>query len=544
MDSAQEFFRQAVKVAGSGWPEKVNLDGNTASHCGLRLLDEEEARLGAGEAVPGETAFRLYDTYGFPLDLTEDVLRGRGRRVAAEGFERAMAHQREEARRSWVGSGEAATEAVWFGLREEVGPSEFLGYQTESAEGVVLAMLCGGERVAAAAAGDEIAVIVNQTPFYAESGGQVGDTGVMFSAAGAEFAVRDTAKRAGDLHVHLGRLTHGDLHVGDAVEMRIDGARRRRVRANHSVTHLLHQALRARLGPHVTQKGSLVAPDRLRFDFSHPRPLGPADLAAIETEVNEQIRENEPVRTRLLTPDRAVAEGALALFGEKYGDEVRVLRMGDFSTELCGGTHVSRTGDIGLFKIVSESGVAAGIRRIEAVTGAGAMAHVVEEERRLGEVAGLLAAGVGEVAHKVRQLLERQRKLERELDSLKARAAGAATGDLAANAKDVGGIKLVAARVDGMDAKALREAVDGLKQKLGDCVVLLASGHDGKVSLVGGVHGAALGKIKAGDVVAHVAKQIDGKGGGRPDMAQGGGVDSPDLDRALDGLADWLKNIG
>ena len=329
---------------------------------GLRLLKDETARLGRGAALPGEVAFRLYDTFGFPLDLTEDVLRGQGRSVAVEGFTAAMERQRAEARRSWVGSGEAATEAVWFALREEIGATEFLGYETETAEGVVLAIIGGGERVTEASVGDEIDVIVNQTPFYAEAGGQMGDTGVMFSAGGAELAVRDTVKKAGELYVHLGTVTNGAVKIGDAVELRVDGTRRRRLRANHSVTHLLHQALRRRLGEHVTQKGSLVAPDRLRFDFSHPRPLSEADIQAIEAQVNERIRANGTVSTRLLTPDRAVAEGALALFGEKYGDEVRVVSMGGeggddrpFSVELCGGTHVGRTGDIGVFKIVGET---------------------------------------------------------------------------------------------------------------------------------------------------------------------------------------------
>ena len=300
---------------------------------GLRLLEDETARLGPGAALPGEVAFRLYDTFGFPLDLTEDVLRAQDRRVAVEGFSAAMERQRQEARQSWVGSGEAATEAVWFALRDEVGATEFLGYETETAEGVVLAIMRNGERVDEAANGDEVGVVVNQTPFYAESGGQIGDTGVIFSPNGAELTVRDTVKKAGDLHVHLGTLTHGTLKVGDAVELRVDGARRRLLRANHSVTHLLHQALRRRLGEHVTQKGSLVAPDRLRFDFSHPRPLTQEDIGAIEAEVNERIRDNGAVRTRLLTPDRAVAEGALALFGEKYGDEVRVVAMGAANDE-------------------------------------------------------------------------------------------------------------------------------------------------------------------------------------------------------------------
>ena len=364
---------------------------------GLRLLEDEVARLAPGEALPGEVAFRLYDTYGFPLDLTEDVLRGQGRAVAVAGFETSMGRQREEARKSWVGSGEAATEAVWFALREEVGATEFLGYETEAAEGVVLAIMRGAERVAEAAAGDEVAMILNQTPFYAELGGQVGDTGAIFSASGAEIAVRDTVKKAGDLLVHLGAVTHGVLKPGDAVELQVDGMRRRRLRANHSVTHLLHEALRRRLGEHVTQKGSLVAPDRLRFDFSHPRALAQQDIQAIEAEVNERIRANAAVRTRLLTPDRAVAEGALALFGEKYGDEVRVVAMGGedddarpFSVELCGGTHVRRTGDIGLFKIVGETAIASGVRRIEALTGAAAEAYLAEEEGILRDAAAAL----------------------------------------------------------------------------------------------------------------------------------------------------------
>src|ERR1700756_4164354 len=338
-----ELLRAQPLIAETLRLEETNF--NQMLERGLHLLADGTARLGAGDALPGEIAFRLYDTYGFPLDLTEDVLRGQGRRVAIEGFDKAMARQREEARKSWVGSGEAATEAVWFALREETGATEFLGYETESAEAVVLAIVRGGERLTEAKDGDEIGIIVNQTPFYAESGGQMGDTGAIFSASGAELAIRDAVKRAGDLHVHLGTVTHGSLKVGDAVELRVDGTRRRLLRGNHSVTHLLHQALRRRLGEHVTQKGSLVAPDRLRFDFSHPRALNEEDIRAIETEVNRRIRANSPVGTRLLTPDCAVAEGALALFGEKYGDEVRVVAMGGsddderpFSVELCGGT--------------------------------------------------------------------------------------------------------------------------------------------------------------------------------------------------------------
>src|SRR5262249_49125773 len=359
--------------------------------------EEETGRLGPDDALPGEIAFKLYDTYGFPLDLTEDVLRSQGRKVATQGFDQAMARQREEARKSWIGSGEAATGAVWFAVGEEVGATEFLGYETENAEGVVLAIMRNSERVAEATGGDDVAVVLNQTPFYAESGGQVGDTGAIFSASGAELAVRDTIRKASDLHVHLGDVTRGVLREGDAVELRVDGMRRRRLRVNHSVTHLLHEALRRRLGEHVTQKGSLVAPDRLRFDFSHPRPLTHEDILAIEAEVNQRTRANSTVRTRLLTPDRAVAEGALALFGEKYGAEERVVAMGGvrdgdkhFSVELCGGTHVRRTGDIGLFKIVGEAAIASGVRRIEALTGEAAGAFVAEEEEILHRAAAAL----------------------------------------------------------------------------------------------------------------------------------------------------------
>ena len=374
---------------------------------GLRLLEEEEARLERDAPFPGEVAFRLYDTFGFPLDLTEDVLRSRGRKVETAGFDAAMERQRAEARKSWVGSGEATTDALWYELREKLGATEFLGYETHVAEGKVLAIVAGGKEVESAGAGEEAQLIVNQTPFYAESGGQVGDTGAIFSASGANFAVRDTQKRAGDLIVHVGAVTHGTLRVGDAVEMRIDETRRTELRANHSVTHLLHQALRRRLGAHVTQKGSLVAPDRLRFDFSQPRALSGEDIRAVEAEVNARIRENAEVRTRLMTPDLAVAEGALALFGEKYGEEVRVVSMGDvveeqakrpFSVELCGGTHVRRTGDIGLFKIVSESAVASGVRRIEAVTGAAAESYIAGEEALLHQAAQAIKAAPVRIA--------------------------------------------------------------------------------------------------------------------------------------------------
>jgi alanyl-tRNA synthetase len=513
--------------------------GETLEH-GMKVFDEVASR--SGGAIAGKDAFRLYDTYGFPVDLTADIARERGLTVDMAGFERAMEQQRERARAASKFESKTALPAE---VASALAPTRFLGYETlEAKDCKVLAILHDGRAVEELASGESAAVILDGTPFYAESGGQVGDTGALEHAAG-RFIVADTQKFGGQFHGHVGEWQgSAPLRTGDGVLARVDAARRQATVLNHSATHLLHAALRETLGEHVTQKGSLVAPDRLRFDFSHFQPVKTGELRRIEDRVNEQIRRNDPAEIRRMAYDEAIATGAMALFGEKYGDEVRVLRMGDFSTELCGGTHVARTGDIGLFKITSESGVAAGIRRIEAVTGAGATAYVAEEEQRLAEVAGLLASGTGEAADKLRHLLERQRKLERELEASKARAAGAATGDLAARAQDVEGIKLVAARVEGMDAKSLREAVDALKQKLVDCVVLLASGHDGKVALVAGVHGAALGKVKAGEVVAHVAKQISGKGGGRPDMAQGGGVDSPVLDRALDGLAGWLANRG
>jgi alanyl-tRNA synthetase len=398
-----------------------------------------------------------------------------------------------------------------------------------------------GERtVDALADGEEATLIFDRTPFYAESGGQVGDTGALKSAAGS-FAVRDTVKLAGAYHGHAGRWSGKPLEVNASLHGDVDASRRAAIVLNHSATHLLHAALRQVLGDHVTQKGSLVAPDRLRFDFSHFAPVSRDELARIESIVNDEIRRNVAADVRHMAYKDAIEFGAMALFGEKYGDEVRVLKMGDFSTELCGGTHVGRTGDIGLFKIVSEGGVAAGIRRIEAVTGAGALKFVNDEETQLDEVAHLLSASGGDVVEKLRQLFERQKKLEREVESLKAKAAGAATADLAANARDIRGIKLIAARLDGADAKTLRDSVDRFKQQLIDCVVLLAGVTDGKVSLVAGVSGAALGKIKAGELVAHVAAQIGGKGGGSPDMAQGGGEDSPALASALSAIPAWIE---
>jgi alanyl-tRNA synthetase len=507
---------------------------------GLRLLEEETARLGPADPLPGEIAFRLYDTFGFPLDLTEDVLRGQGRRVAIEGFEKAMARQREEARKSWVGSGEAATEAVWLGLREEVGATEFLGYETETAEGVVLAIMRGNERVTEAALGDDVAVIVNQTPFYGESGGQAGDTGVIFSASGTELAVRDTIKKAGDVHVHLASVTRGGLKVGDAVELRVDGLRRRQLRANHSVTHLLHEALRRRLGKHVTQKGSLVAPDRLRFDFSHPRALSDEDILAIEAEVNERVRLNSAVRTRLLTPDRAVAEGALALFGEKYGDEVRVVAMGGasgddkpFSVEFCGGTHVRRTGDIGLFKIVGETAIASGVRRIEALTGAAAEAFVAEEEGFLHEAAAVLRTSPAELPTRLANIVEERRRLERELADARRALANAGPRRQSAD-KRVGDIAFDARIVDGVPGRELKSLADDLKRQIGSGVVAIVSRADGKAAIVVGVTPDLTGSFDAVELVRRGAEALGGKGGGgRADMAQAGGPEPARAEEAL-----------
>ena len=507
---------------------------------GLRLLEDETARLGPGEELPGEVAFRLYDTYGFPLDLTEDVLRGQGHRVAVEGFAAAMQRQRDEARRSWVGSGEAATEAVWFALREAVGATEFLGYETENAEGVVLAIMRDGRRVTGAESGDEIGVIVNQTPFYAEAGGQVGDTGVIFSSSGAELAVGDTVKKAGDLQVHLGTVTHGSLKVGEPVELRVDGSRRRLLRANHSVTHLLHQALRRRLGEHVTQKGSLVAPDRLRFDFSHPRPLTREDVRAIEAEVNERIRANSVVRTRLLTPDRAVAEGALALFGEKYGDEVRVVAMGGasdneqpFSIELCGGTHVGRTGDIGLFKIVAEMAIASGVRRIEALTGAAAESYLAEEEGVLREAAAALRTTPSELPTRIVNLVEERRRLERELSEAR-RALANAGPSTKATEKRIGGIAFDGRVVDGVPGRELKSLADDLKRRVGSGVVAVVSRAEGKAAIVVGVTPDLTSRFDAVELVRLGAEALGGKGGGgRADMAQAGGPDASRAETAL-----------
>jgi alanyl-tRNA synthetase len=503
---------------------------------GMRIFDDVASR--AQGVIPGADAFRLYDTYGFPVDLTADIARERGLTVDMEGFEAAMNQQRETARASGK-FGNATTLPAE--LAAQLPATEFLGYDRIVEGGLqVLAILKDGRPVDAIEAGDEAVVILDRTPFYAESGGQVGDAGEL-GGEGMRFAVRDTLKFAGQFHGHVGRLEAGRIARGDHVLGSVDAPRRAATVLNHSATHLMHAALRRVLGEHVVQKGSLVAPDRLRFDFAHFQPVTQAELAEIERQVNAEIRANHGVDIHHMGMQEAIDFGALALFGEKYGDRVRVLRMGEASTELCGGTHVSRTGDIGFFKILSESGVSAGVRRIEAVTGQAALDFVSTELQRLDEAAKLVGAPRAEVADKLRGLLERQRRLERELESLRAKAASGATSDLGAGAVDVDGIKIVTARLEGFDAKALREAVDRLKQQLGDAVVVLAGVQDGKAALVAGVGGSALGPVKAGDLLGHVARQINGKGGGRPDMAQGGGDDSPALPAALAGVVEWVR---
>jgi alanyl-tRNA synthetase len=506
---------------------------------GLRLLDDEVTRLGEGDALPGEVAFKLYDTYGFPLDLTEDALRNQGRTVETEGFKAAMERQRADARKAWSGSGDAATETLWFEMREEIGASEFLGYKTEVAEGVIEALVVDGENVKEASGGTDLQVVVNQTPFYAESGGQVGDAGVMFTPDGVEVTVGDTLKKLGNMHVHGGAVKSGSLKVGDVVEMRVDGERRDRIRANHSVTHLLHEALRRQLGDHVTQKGSLVSADRLRFDISHPKPISPEEIAAAEAEVNACIRENSSVGTVLMSPEEAVEAGAMALFGEKYGDEVRVVSMGGdddarFSVELCGGTHVNRTGDIGYFKIVSESAVASGVRRIEALTGAAAIENANSYERMMRETAATLKAAPAEVAARVASLSEERKKLEKELIEVRRQMAmGGGGGAQAPQIKDINGVAFAGRVLEGVPAKDLKGMIDELKgQQSG--VYVMVSVNDGKAAIVVGVNEDLLERFSAVELVKIGVEKLGGKGGGgRPDMAQGGGPDASAAEDAV-----------
>ena len=519
---------------------------------GLAILDEESRDLAKGAELSGETAFRLYDTYGFPLDLTQDALRVRGIGVDTQGFAEAMERQRAEARKAWAGSGEAATENLWFAVRDRAGATEFLGYDTEEAAGIVTALVTEGAEVQRLKTGQSGAVILNQTPFYGESGGQVGDTGI-FSAPGVRFRVTDTQKKLGDIFVHSGVIEQGELTLGQSLELKVDHQRRGAIRANHSATHLLHEALRQVLGDHVAQKGSLVAPDRLRFDFAHPKPISDDELSAVEDLANAHILKNTPVETRLMAVDEAIESGARALFGEKYGDEVRVVSMGGrdganhpFSVELCGGTHVQRTGDIGLVSITGESAVAAGVRRVEAKTADGARHYLNEEARRLREVASLIKASAEEAPARLAALLEERKRLERELTDARKKLAmgGASSGNGADQAvRDVAGVKLFARALRGVEMKDLKSLADEAKKTLGSGVVAIANtGADGKGAIVVSVTSDLTERFNAVDFVRLASERLGGKGGGgRPDMAQAGGPDGSQAEAALQAVEDALR---
>jgi len=518
---------------------------------GLKLLDEASAGLTSGSQLAGEVAFKLYDTYGFPLDLTEESLRARGISVDIDGFSAAMQKQKHEARASWSGSGEAASEAQWFAVLDEVGRTEFLGYETEEAEGVILAIFKDGGRVMSALAGQAVEIVTNQTPFYGESGGQAGDAGHLFSA-GAKGEVTDTQKKLGALHVHSVRLTQGSIAPGDTVDLKVDRERRRATRANHSATHLLHAALKRVLGSHVSQKGSLVTAERLRFDFSHPKPVTAAELEQIELQVNAVIRQNSDTTTRLMATDQAIAAGAEALFGEKYGDEVRVLSMGEdneagiaYSVELCGGTHVHRLGDIGLFTILSESAVAAGVRRIEALTSEHARRYLAGQAEIARETASAIKTPIGELTVRVAHLAEERRKLERELAEAKKQLALAGPAKSAGEAGEtIAGLRTVLRLVDGVAPKDLKSLADGAKSQVGSGVVGFVTASEGKTSIVVGVTDDLTSRISAVDLVRVAAEALGGKGGGgRADMAQAGGPDNGNPAVALDAIRKKLSEL-
>ena len=511
---------------------------------GLKLLDDATAEMGEGGELDGETAFKLYDTYGFPLDLTQDALKAKGIGVDETGFNAAMEQQKAAARASWSGSGEAATEEVWFDIKDELGATDFLGYKTEEAQGQITAIVMDGARVDEATAGDEVLLIANQTPFYGESGGQMGDIGTV-RADGLVVDITDTQKKLGDLHVHIGRVSEGTLKVGDEVTLSVNHGHRSATRANHSATHLLHAALRKALGDHVTQKGSMVSSERLRFDISHPKAVAAEELADVELMVNGQVRANTEVTTRLMAPDEAVEAGAMALFGEKYGDEVRVVSMGteleaeggrdaDFSVELCGGTHVTRTGDIGLLKVVSEGAVSSGVRRIEALTGAAAVEYLEAQEAALQAAAASLKSAPGDVPARVQSLLDERKKMEREIADLRKKLASGGGSSGASETKDVGGVTFAPKLLEDVPGKELKGLADDIKAQIKSGVVALVSVSDGKVSLVVGVTDDLTDKISAVDLVRAGSAAVGGKGGGgRPDMAQAGG---PDGDKAQAGL--------
>jgi alanyl-tRNA synthetase len=555
-----------VREMGQAYPELIRAEALIAETLkleetrfratlvrGLAILEEETRDLQPGAKLAGETAFKLYDTYGFPLDLTQDALRARGLGVDAEGFSSAMERQRAEARKAWAGSGEAATETIWFSLRERLGASEFLGYETETAEGVALALLKDGVEVETLAKGDKGALILNQTPFYGESGGQVGDTGEILGA-GSRARVTDTRKKLGDLIVHDVTIEEGELTRSAALELKVDHARRLAIRANHSATHLLHEALRIVLGDHVAQKGSLVAPDRLRFDFAHPKPISKRELADVEDIANRMVLQNAPVATRLMAVDEAVASGARALFGEKYGDEVRVVSMGvieggdnasrPYSVELCGGTHVSRTGDIGIISITSESAVAAGVRRIEAKTREAARHRLNAEAAALAEIAADLRAPVAEAGERLKALLEERRKLEREVSEARIRLAmGAGPSPKEQPLREIAGVKVYARVVSGVEMKDLKSLADEAKGGVGSGVVaIVALAEDGRASVVVGVTNDLTSRFNAVELVRVASAKLGGKGGGgRPDMAQAGGPDGAKAEAALEAIEEALR---
>jgi alanyl-tRNA synthetase len=508
---------------------------------GLSLLEDAISGLPADAAIPGEIIFRLADTYGFPVDLTADIARERNLRMDMEGYEVAMSEQRNRSRAAWSGSGEVKTERIYHDLAMRLAATQFTGYSQCVGEGKVLALLRDGEEVAFLDAGDKGIVILDQTPFYGESGGQSGDRGELQSE-NAVFLVNDTQKPMGSLHVHVGVLQSGRLQTGDILLSSVDELARRATAAHHSATHLLHAALRNILGSHVQQKGSLVNPERLRFDFSHPEPLTSAQLQEIERSVNAVIRENYAADTQVLPIAEAQALGAMALFGEKYGDEVRVVRMGDFSLELCGGTHVQALGVMGVFKILSESGVAAGIRRIEAVAGAAALELIQRDEQRLQAAASLLKVAPADLDQRLAQTLERLRQLEKELEKIKRDEAARAGADLAARSEEVAGVPVLISRLEGMDGKALRDALDRLRSQLPEAVIVLAGVEGEKVALIAAVAKTLAGRIHAGDLVNVVALPLGGKGGGRPDMAQAGAGNPAALDDALQAARDWVRN--
>ena len=517
---------------------------------GLRLLDEATVDLAEGGTLPGETAFKLYDTFGFPYDLTEDALRSRGLGVDRAGFDSAMAEQKAAARAAWKGSGDKASDEIWFDIAEKAGNTEFIGYSSTVGEGEVQAIVKDGVNLDSATAGESVIIITNQTPFYGESGGQMGDTGRITTQGGLIANVEDTAKPLGRLHAHRATIEAGSIKVGDTVQLTVDVDHRDRVRANHSATHLLHAALRHRLGGHVTQKGSLVAPDRLRFDFSHPESLTHAQIAQVEADVNAQIRHNEEVTTRLMTPDDAIGAGAMALFGEKYGDEVRVLSMGrgddaQYSVELCGGTHVRATGDIALFKIVSESAVSSGVRRIEALTGEAARLWLVERDDKLRQSAAALKTTPEDVPARIAALVDQSRRLERELaEAKKALALGGGGAAQAAGPEKVGAVNFLGQVIDGLDPKELRGIVDGNKKSLGSGVSAILAVVDGRATIAVGVTDDLTATLSAVDLVRIGVEALGGKGGGgRPDMAQGGGPDGDKAQAALEAVKAALEKV-